>query len=128
MAEVEDAEPLAVFHLDGLESRPLQLPVDEIIRGAAQDIADGATPAMISASFHRTLLDLFLQVVLVAQRETGLSDVILGGGVFQNDILMRGMWLALTDFDLRPWRSLQCPPNDGVVALGQAAVARAKLR
>ncbi len=125
--EVDEAEPLAIFHLDGLPHEPLVLPVDGIIRGAAQAVVDGESPAEISARFHRTLLDLMMQVTLVAHRDTGLEDVVLAGGVFQNDLLVQGMWLALRDFDLRPWRSLQCPPNDGAVALGQAAVARARI-
>ena len=126
LEEVEEAEPLAIFHLDELPHGPLVLPVDGIIRGTAHAVLDGESPAAISARFHRTLLDLMIQVTLVAHRDTGCEDVVLAGGVFQNELLVQGMWLALRDFDLRPWRSLQCPPNDGAVALGQAAVARAR--
>ena len=120
--EVAAAEPLTGFVLDQLFP---SLPVEGIIRGAALAVSGGAAPAEISARFHRTLLDLLTAAATLAHRQTGLTDVVLAGGVFQNEILLTGMMAALPQVGLTPWRPVRCPANDGAVALGQAAVARA---
>lgn len=125
--EVARAEPFARCQLTAAGPSPLVLPVEDLLRGAAQAVAAGAPPAEISARFHRTLLDLLAAAAQAAHRATGLTDVVLAGGVFQNEILLQGMLQSLAAVGLRPWRPVRCPANDGAVALGQAAVARARL-
>jgi hydrogenase maturation protein HypF len=90
----------------------------------------GAAPGHIGARFHRTLAALALDLcrrVRAAYRfpegATGLSEVALSGGVWQNRLL-----LELTRADLRAegftvYTHRQTPPNDGGLALGQAAIA-----
>jgi hydrogenase maturation protein HypF len=53
----------------------------------------------------------------------GLGDVVLGGGVFQNELLLAGLEEHLADAGLRVWRPQQVPPGDGGISLGQAVVA-----
>jgi hydrogenase maturation protein HypF len=128
MKEVDEAEPLVPLDLLDQEDGPRVIPTTRLVAAAARAVADGAEPATISARFHRTLIDLLCHAAVTASEETGLSDVVLAGGVLQNEVLVQGLWTTLPDFDLQPWRSLQLPANDGAVALGQAAVARARLR
>ncbi len=61
------------------------------------------------------------------ERSSPLERVALSGGVFQNDLL-----LALTTNDLlrrgfQVYSHHLVPPNDAGIALGQAAVALAKI-
>ncbi len=125
LEDVNRAEPLVRLDPGALMGEAL--PVDGIIAGAARAVATGATAAEVSARFHRTLLDLLTGAVRAAHRKTGLQDVVLAGGVFQNEILLRGMQASIAELGLRPWRPVKCPANDGAVALGQAAVARARM-
>ena len=125
--EVQGAEPLARFDLRLPETGTVILPVAPLIQGAAREVAAGISPAEISARFHRTLLDLLTAATLLAKRETGLNDVVLAGGVFQNEILLQGMMALLADHGFNVWRPARCPVNDGGVALGQAIVARARV-
>ena len=107
-------------------SGPAILPTVPLIRAVARAVAGGTPPATISTRFHRTLADLLTRAALLAHRETGLSTVVLAGGVFQNEILTRIMMTALEKAGLRPFRPELCPSNDGGVALGQAVIARAR--
>jgi len=103
------------------------LPVDPLVRGAVAALATSASAAEISARFHRTLIDVFVAGAREASRRTGIMTVVLGGGVFQNEILMveTSRLLEKAGFTVR--RPVLVPANDGAVALGQAAVARARL-
>jgi len=103
------------------------VPVDPIIEGVVEALGVGALPAEISARFHRTLIDLFVAAAREATKRTGLKDVVLGGGVFQNEILLLETDLLLRAEGFSVHRPLLVPANDGAIALGQAAVARARL-
>lgn len=50
----------------------------------------------------------------------------LGGGVFQNEILLQGLTQALAGEGFTVLRPLRLPANDGAISLGQAVVARAR--
>jgi hydrogenase maturation protein HypF len=50
---------------------------------------------------------------------------VLGGGCFQNDRLSRAVRARLREGGFDVHRPRLFPPNDGAIALGQLAVARA---
>ncbi len=111
---------------DGVEG--FIVPVTPIIRGIVEALGAGVSPAEISARFHRTLIDLFVASAREARERTGLNEVVLGGGVFQNEILLGWTVRLLREEGFQVYRSIALPPNDGAVALGQAVVARARRR
>jgi len=83
------------------------------------DSKHGVAIGAISATFHNTLADI---IVAVAQR-VGLERVVLGGGCFQNRLLLEGTVRRLQAAGLRPFWPHRVPPNDGGLALGQLYVA-----
>ena len=118
---VRDAYPLPL-----LSEEPLLLDARETIRAVADDVQAGATPALVSARFHRGLADATsLACQRVAERE-GLDRVVLSGGVFQNRLLMEATAERLTAAGLRLLVPERLPPNDGGISYGQAAVAAAR--
>jgi len=134
-AEVAAAEPFGKNIPPGTSSTQLQfpegvesfiVPVSPIIRGVVKALDADATPANISARFHRTLLDLFVAGAREAGVRTGLKEVVLGGGVFQNEILLDLTTRLLRKAGFSVFRPRLLAANDGAVALGQAAVARAR--
>ncbi len=124
-AAVEAARPFA-WEIDDHDGG-LQLPCAPIIRGVVAAVLAGAGAAEISARFHRTLLELLVEAARRASRTTGLRTVALGGGSFQNEILVTLLPPLLSAAGLQPLLPRELPPNDGAVAFGQAAVARAGL-
>ena len=54
---------------------------------------------------------------------TGLDRVVLGGGVFQNDLFTSELVARLTGAGLRCSFPERCPVGDGGIALGQVLVA-----
>jgi hydrogenase maturation protein HypF len=134
LEEVRAAEPL-VLAVDDMRERVagvapdgiLQLPVATVIRAVREARRAGLSPADISARFHRTLIELLARAAGWAAARHGVGEVVLAGGVFQNEILLAGLEDRLQGDGLRPWRPEQVPPGDGGVSLGQAAVAAARL-
>ncbi|ATW24622.1 carbamoyltransferase HypF [Candidatus Formimonas warabiya] len=81
-----------------------------------------APRAELAAAFHTTLAVALADMAGRLRKETGIDQVALSGGVFQNITLLRQVCRLLEkDFTLLLHRRV--PPNDGGLALGQAAVA-----
>ena len=59
--------------------------------------------------------------------EREISTVVLSGGVFQNELLLRDLKPLLEKEHFRVWTNHAVPPNDGGISLGQAAIAAFEL-
>ena len=94
--------------------------VRELVREARRR---DATAAELSLRFHRTLIDIVRGTCEAIRERTGIERAVLSGGVFQNELLLRGCHEALGGAGFRVYSHSRVPPNDGGVALGQAAVA-----
>lgn len=92
----------------------------------AQIIADlraGIPPARIAARFHNSVAQMIADVCQRLASETGITDVALSGGVFQNTTLLEKTVPLLEAAGLTVYTHRQVPPNDGGLALGQAVIA-----
>ena len=95
------------------------LPFPELLA----DIDAGIRTTTIAYRFHQTVAAAATDVCLQIVDETGLDRVILSGGVFQNRLLSEMIYTSLTLKGLRVFTHRLVPPNDGGLALGQAAIA-----
>jgi hydrogenase maturation protein HypF len=87
------------------------------LAGAIWQAVCAATPAAeIAARFHQTLVAV---TAAVAER-IALSTVVLGGGCFQNALLLEGVAAALAKQRHRVLIPERFPANDGGLAAGQA--------
>jgi len=77
-----------------------------------------------AALFHAVLVEALADWVGATARHTGLATVACGGGCFLNAIVARGLRAALSRRGIAMLEAAAVPPNDGGLALGQAAVAR----
>lgn len=91
------------------------------------DVRRGTDRAAIAARFHRTVIDAVAGAALALCRQRKLDTVVLGGGAFQNRLLLSGVVDALPRAGLTVLAPERIPPNDGGLSLGQATVAAARL-
>jgi len=94
-----------------------------MIRGVVGDLARGVAVPIIAARFHATVVATIVDVGRRVRDRTGLRRVVLGGGVFQNVVLLRDARRALAGAGFTVFSHHVVPPNDGGIALGQAVVA-----
>jgi hydrogenase maturation protein HypF len=98
------------------------------IERIARDTAAGVPPGRVSALFHNTLAAAIAETCRRIRSESGLGRVCLTGGTFQNVKLLRLTLAELRAASFEVFLHRRVPPNDGGIALGQAAVAAAALR
>ncbi len=92
-----------------------------LVRAIIHDQRQGISSAIISAKFHRTLVE----VILGISQLVGCSQVVLTGGCFQNKILSNQAIEYLKAAGIQPYWHQRIPPNDGGIAVGQVlAVVR----
>lgn len=92
------------------------------------DLESGMAKNIIAAKFHNTMVHALADAALQVRRETGLNQVVLSGGVFQNRIILEGCRQTLQQAGFSVYSHHQVPSNDGCLALGQAAIGMAKLQ
>ena len=102
------------------------LPVFAVLSDGAQQ--PQAVRAALAMDFHATMAALITDVLQRLRERTGLACAALAGGVFQNKTLLELTVPQLADAGFTVLLNRQVPPNDGGLALGQAAAALAKWR
>lgn len=111
------------FPFDGheLDFRPLlQAVIDARRRGIDLPV--------IARAFHRGVAAGLWQAIDTLCAAQGVDTVALSGGVFQNELLLSELATLARGRVPRLWINQRVPPNDGGIALGQAALAAALLR
>jgi hydrogenase maturation protein HypF len=97
--------------------------VGEAIRGLLTDVHAGVSIPIISARFHNGLAELTIRVCREIRRRTGIGEVALSGGVWQNMALLERATRGLRKDDFIVYLHHHVPANDGGLSLGQAMVA-----
>ncbi len=111
---VEEAYPFGV----GEEIDPAP-----VIRAVVEDVRDGVPVGVIAARFHNGVAAMVREVCRRLRAQTGLNEVALSGGVFQN-VALQGKVVALLEADgFTIYTHRLVPPNDAGISLGQAAIA-----
>ncbi|HYB99945.1 MAG TPA: carbamoyltransferase HypF [Candidatus Limnocylindrales bacterium] len=123
-ADAEEAFPFV------LERRADALVVDTrpLIQAMMRGVSASLPQAQLARSFHATVADIVACVVARLRSETGIEDVALTGGVFQNALLFDMTVRRLERSGLRVHAHGRVPAGDGGLALGQLAVAAAVLQ
>ena len=77
----------------------------------------------IAAKFHNTMAQIIHVVCKKIRKETGLNDVVLSGGVFQNRYLLEKSLYLLSMNKFTVYTNHLVPANDGGISLGQLLTA-----
>jgi hydrogenase maturation protein HypF len=112
------------WELSSGEGWPWRIDPAPAVRELVREVRRGsATVAELSGRFHSTVVDVVGRTCEAIRARTGLERVVLSGGVFQNELLLRGCHEVLESAGFQVYSHRLVPANDGGVALGQAAVA-----
>lgn len=88
----------------------------------------GAGSGALAYLFHQTLAEQIVAVCMEARKSSGRNKVALSGGVFQNRLLLRLTEERLGQEGFEVLRHHMIPPNDGGIAIGQAAYGMNRLQ
>ncbi|MEK7773915.1 MAG: carbamoyltransferase HypF, partial [Deltaproteobacteria bacterium] len=116
-----DSPPVYPFGI--IKADPLRIDMRPMIRAVVEDCAGGIAAPEISGRFHASMAAMIASTVKTIGDGSGIGDVALCGGVFQNSLLSglaRGM---LRERGFTVWSNEKVPANDGGISLGQAASA-----
>ncbi len=97
------------------------------VRSLLEDVLGGVSIPVISARFHTGLADMVRLVCSEVRRSTGITEVALSGGVWQNIALLGRTVIRLQEDGFQVYLHRQVPTNDGGLSLGQALVGAGKL-
>lgn len=106
---------------------PLILDPKPLFEALLSGIEAGVPADKLALDFHIAIARASAQVASEICAREGIDIVALSGGVFMNRLLLRLLTRELKDAGLAVLVPHTVPVNDGCIAYGQAAVARARL-
>jgi hydrogenase maturation protein HypF len=122
------AEGLACFEKPLRNWQPVRIDPRPMLRSlldrhlAADDVSG------LALAFHHRVAEALVSTAVSAARTLGVRTVGLSGGCFVNRVLESRAVSLLTDAGMSIILHHLVPPNDGGIALGQAACAHARLK
>lgn len=140
---VSDFEGQAAMQLEALASnacgRVLPFPIlvqasgiptlDHVplLSALARGRARGQSASQLAADFHASVVQGTLALVMHLRESHAFDTVALGGGCFQNALLLTALRDGIAALGLRVLVAKALPSNDGGVSFGQAAIGAARL-
>lgn len=106
-----------------LSGEPLRFDWRDTVRGMCADMERGTERGIIAARFMNTLISMAVETCERVREKTGLSDVCLSGGTFQNMYIMKRLPDALREKGFTVWHHSRVSCNDEGISLGQTVAA-----
>jgi hydrogenase maturation protein HypF len=107
------------FGINTQEGRYILDP-DPAIIAMVEELQGKVPLSRISSRFHMTVARMILEVLTRLRGDTGINEVVLSGGVFQNALLTSRTVSLLEERGFVVLTHHEVPPNDGGISLGQA--------
>ena len=99
-----------------------------LIQYIVEEKMQGADSGRLAYLFHQVLAEMITAACIKAKESSGRDKVALSGGVFQNRLLLRLTEERLLQEGFEVLRHRMIPPNDGGIAIGQAAYGMYQLQ
>jgi len=78
---------------------------------------------VIARKFHNTVISFSVALCKLIRSDYQINLVALSGGVFQNQIILRGIYQKLIAEGFKVYFHRRIPCNDGGLAVGQLVIA-----
>jgi hydrogenase maturation protein HypF len=121
--EVKEDYPVDIKFKD-----PFEVDFSYTLICVVNDLLSGTPTDVIAARFHNAVAEAVARAVVKLSSTSGITNVVLSGGVFQNDYLMTRIRERLREGGLTVHTNRLVPVNDGGISLGQAFILRETLR
>ena len=115
----DEGYPYSIIESEGVNI----IQLTELFSAIVEDLYQGVPKATISAKFHNTVVQIIRETCQLIANKTGIKQVALSGGVFQNRLLLRKAVPLLEADGFSVLTHKQVPCNDGGISLGQAVIA-----
>jgi hydrogenase maturation protein HypF len=117
--DTQESYPYHIVEKEGIRIVQLRGLLSTVI----EDLHQGISRGRISVKFHNTVARMINEMCHLIADETGISQVALSGGVFQNRLLLGKAVSLLESSGFQVFTHRQVPCNDGGISLGQAVIA-----
>lgn len=97
------------------------LNTEALVQKIVEAKLQGADSGVLAYLFHQMLAEQIVAACIEARKSSGRNKVALSGGVFQNRLLLYLTEERLMKEGFEVLRHRMIPPNDGGIAIGQAA-------
>jgi hydrogenase maturation protein HypF len=119
--EIEESYLWNIQERDGV----FRIQYKAIIEGILKDIQREELISKISAKFHNSLAYAACALVSKLREKDGINKVVLSGGVFENQYLLKKVYKNLEKRGFQVFHNEQIPINDGGISFGQIHAASA---
>ena len=106
----------------------LILDTQTLVQRIVEEKLQGADSNQLAYLFHQELAEQITAACVEARKVSGRKKTALSGGVFQNRLLLRMTENRLMEEGFEVLRHCMIPPNDGGIAIGQAAYGMYQLQ
>jgi hydrogenase maturation protein HypF len=110
------------FAFELTDTQPIIMKAGKVIEGIVNALKGGEPIGKIAAQFHAAVADVTLRACMKIRERTGINEVVLGGGVMQNVLLLSWLVPSLERAGFSVFVPTKLPPNDGGICFGQAAI------
>ena len=110
------------------EDAKIIIEAEPVLIGIVEDMLKQKSHGKIAARFHNAVCRMTVEVCSRLREETGLNDITLSGGVFQNWRILTGVQELLLKSGFRVFTHRLVPCNDGGISLGQAAIGLRRMK
>ena len=114
-----EAYPFSIVEHQGVR----EIKLADLFSVVVNDVRGKVPAGIISLKFHSTVARMITGMCKMIAGETGITQVALSGGVFQNRLLMKLTPSALQREGFSVLTHHLVPCNDGGISLGQAVIA-----
>jgi len=114
------------IQIDAFEGKMI-LSFKPVVKAIVEDLMSQAEPSHVAGRFHNFVAAGLASMAQQLAAKLNTNTVALGGGVFQNEILLDKLVRSLHNIGLQAYFNRKLPVNDGSISFGQAAVADAVL-
>jgi hydrogenase maturation protein HypF len=96
---------------------------ESLFLNMAKELRNNTDKRIIATKFHNSMAEIILETVKKLSKDTGIKDIALSGGVFQNKFLKTKTIKRLLSSKFNVFINNKTPVNDFNIALGQYHVS-----